>query len=204
MRVIALIDDTPMTFNLRKRNLSCSEAAELHKTDCEWKRDSVVQCHNQTSQMNFLIFTKTNFSWKAGLRAADRLHRAEQIPLSSASLAAGEDVGTLGRAALPKSLLADWIAAVADWFNPIYGLMHRNLLEGGGYVLGPTRHRSALTIQIRKKAKPRKAFFALSANQEAMSSSTGSSVVPMNELPSCSRALKADPIRRLRSLREFG
>ena len=36
------------------------------------------------------------------LRAADRLHRAEQIPLSSASLPAGEDVGTLGRAALTQ------------------------------------------------------------------------------------------------------
>jgi|MDTA01.2.fsa_nt_gb transposase len=37
-------------------------------------------------------------------------------------------------AQLSRKSMADWIAAVADWFNPIYGLMHRNLLEGGGYV----------------------------------------------------------------------
>ena len=91
-------------------------------------------------------------------------------------------------AQLSRKSMADWIAAVADWFNPIYGLMHRNLLEGGGYV-------QADETLVRfndpdQKGKPRKAFFALSANQEAMSSSTGSSVVPMKELPSCSRALK--------------
>ena len=34
-------------------------------------------------------------------------------------------------AQLSRKSMADWIASVADWFNPIYGLMHRNLLEGG-------------------------------------------------------------------------
>ena len=34
-------------------------------------------------------------------------------------------------AQLSRKSMADWIAAVADWFKPIYGLMHRNLLEGG-------------------------------------------------------------------------
>ena len=34
-------------------------------------------------------------------------------------------------AQLSRKSMADWIAAVADWFNPIYALMHRNLLEGG-------------------------------------------------------------------------
>jgi len=33
-------------------------------------------------------------------------------------------------AQLSRKSMADWIAAVADWFNPIYGLMHRNLLQG--------------------------------------------------------------------------
>lgn len=34
-------------------------------------------------------------------------------------------------ARISRKTMSDWIAAVADWFNPIYGLMHRNLLEGG-------------------------------------------------------------------------
>lgn len=34
-------------------------------------------------------------------------------------------------AQLSRKSMADWIAAVADWFSPIYGLMHRQLLEGG-------------------------------------------------------------------------
>jgi hypothetical protein len=34
-------------------------------------------------------------------------------------------------AQLSRKSMADWIRVVADWFNPIYGLMHRNLLEGG-------------------------------------------------------------------------
>ncbi|NBB80327.1 MAG: IS66 family transposase [Verrucomicrobia bacterium] len=34
-------------------------------------------------------------------------------------------------ARISRKTMADWIAAVADWFNPIYGLMHRNLLDGG-------------------------------------------------------------------------
>jgi transposase len=34
-------------------------------------------------------------------------------------------------AQLSRKTMADWIEAVADWFNPIYGRMRVNLLEGG-------------------------------------------------------------------------
>ena len=34
-------------------------------------------------------------------------------------------------AQLSRKTMADWIEAVADWFNPIYGRMRAKLLEGG-------------------------------------------------------------------------
>lgn len=34
-------------------------------------------------------------------------------------------------AQLSRKSMADWIAAVAEWFNPIYELMHQRLLAGG-------------------------------------------------------------------------
>lgn len=45
-------------------------------------------------------------------------------------------------AQLSRKSMADWMEVVADWFNPIYGLMRQNLLESG-YVQADDAARSA-------------------------------------------------------------
>ena len=45
-------------------------------------------------------------------------------------------------AQLSRKTMADWIEAVADWFNPIYGRMRAKLLEGG-YLQADDKARSA-------------------------------------------------------------